>query len=119
MASTFATTIDIASITVNAQNGGGGNPVAGVYFQQQPTGAAVGANISPAVTIMATNAAGAVVTNAAITLALASGTGTLNGTTSQNTDASGVATFTNLSVSAPGHAAKWEWLRGPPWPRPR
>ena len=51
---------------------------------------------------MATNAAGAAVTNAAITLTLASGTGTLNGTTSQHTDASGVATFTDLSVSAPG-----------------
>lgn len=98
----FPTTIDIESITVNTQVAGSGNPVTGVYFQQQPTDAAVGANISPPVTVVATNASGGAVTNASITLTLASGTGTLNGATSQNTDAGGMATFTNLSLSASG-----------------
>jgi adhesin/invasin len=37
----------------------------------------------------------------AVTAALASGTGTLGGTATVNTDAAGVATFTNLSISGP------------------
>ncbi|HEX8271168.1 MAG TPA: Ig-like domain-containing protein, partial [Longimicrobiaceae bacterium] len=37
----------------------------------------------------------------AVTAALASGTGTLGGTVTVNTDAAGVATFTNLSISGP------------------
>ncbi len=99
-ANTLATTIDIASITVSAQIAG--SAVAGILFQQQPTDAAVGADISPPVTVVATNSAGAAVTNSAVTLGLTSGTGTLNGTTTHYTDASGVATFTNLSLSTPG-----------------
>ena len=49
-------------------------PVTGLYFQQQPTDNAVGALLTPPVTVAAANATGPV-TNASITLSLASGTG--------------------------------------------
>lgn len=74
----------------------------GIAFVQQPTDASAGAAISPAVTVMATNALGAPVTNALVTLSLLSGTGSLNGTLSQSTDASGIATFTDLNLNLAG-----------------
>lgn len=76
--------------------------VAGIYFQQQPTDADVGIALSPAVTVVATNASGVPVTNAAVTVSLASGTGSLNGTLTQVTGANGAATFANLSLSTAG-----------------
>lgn len=76
--------------------------VAGIYFLQQPTDTSVGVAITPAVTVVATNAFGIPVTNAPITISLASGSGSLNGTLSQLTGANGIATFGNLSLSAAG-----------------
>lgn len=79
-----------------------GDPVAGIYFQQQPTDAGVGIALAPAVTVVATNASGGPVTNAPVTISLASGSGALNGTLAQFTGSNGTATFANLSLSAAG-----------------
>jgi hypothetical protein len=51
---------------------------------------------------VATNSLGAPATNVLVTLSLLSGTAPLNGTLSQATDGSGVATFANLSLTAAG-----------------
>ena len=99
---TSATTLDLASLTINAQVGSGDNTVAGLHFLQQPTDAPADTGLSPPVTVGATNVSGAAVSNATVILTLATGAGTLNGTTSQRTDASGVAAFTNLSLTAAG-----------------
>lgn len=98
-----ATRIDINSITVSTSvSTDTGNPVAGIYFQQQPANAVAGANLSPSVTVIATNSTGSPVTNTSITLSLLSGTAPLNGMLSQLTDASGFATFNNLSLTTVG-----------------
>ena len=103
-ATNAATLIDIQSITVTTSLpvGGPGNTVAGLYFQRQPTNAVAGAILSPAVTVVATNSAGAPVTNTAVTLSLLSGSAPLNGTLSQLTDAGGVATFNDLNLTSVG-----------------
>lgn len=100
----MASLIDIQSITVTTSLpiGGSSDTVAGIYFQQQPTDANVGIALTPAVTVVATNASGVPVTNAPITVSLASGSGSLNGTLSQVTGNNGTATFANLSLSAAG-----------------
>jgi pectin methylesterase-like acyl-CoA thioesterase len=102
--SSAATRIDIQSITVatSLPIGGPSDTVAGLYFQQQPLDATVGVALCPAVTVVATNASGGPVTNAPVTVSLAAGTGSLNGTLSQVTGDSGLATFANLSLSAAG-----------------
>ena len=71
-------------------------------FLVQPSNAGTGIPISPAVQVAIQDAAGNLVSAAAnpITLALTSGTG-LQGTLTV-TPKNGVATFSNLSVSAPG-----------------
>jgi pectin methylesterase-like acyl-CoA thioesterase len=103
-ANTAATLINIQSLTVatSLPIGDPSDTVAGIYFQQQPTDANVGIALAPAVTVVATNASGVPVTNAPITVSLASGSGSLNGTPSQVTGNNGTATFANLSLSAAG-----------------
>jgi hypothetical protein len=93
--SAAATRMDIQSLTVTTSlvTNDPGNTVAGLYFQQQPANAVAGAII---------NAAGVPVTNAAVTLTLLAGIGPLNGTLSQVTDASGIASYTNLGLTAVG-----------------
>jgi hypothetical protein len=76
--------------------------VAGIYFDQQPADTSAGAALFPGVTVVATNAFGAPATNIPVTLSLLSGTGPLSGTLSQVTDGSGVATFSNLSLTSAG-----------------
>jgi hypothetical protein len=73
-------------------------------FVQQPTNAVAGAPISPSVTVQLQDASNAPVAQAGtnVTLALASGTGTLGGTATQATNASGLATFAGLSVNLAG-----------------
>lgn len=73
-------------------------------FVQQPTTAASGAAISPAVTVQLRDSLGNNVAEPAtpIALALASGTGVLSGTTTRPTDATGLATFTDLSINLSG-----------------
>ncbi len=53
-------------------------------------------------TVVATNATGVPVTNAPITISLASGSGSANGTLTQVTGDNGIATFANLSLSTAG-----------------
>jgi len=103
-ANTLATLMDVQSITVTTSlpTESPSDLVAGLYFQQQPPDGSVGVPLSPAVLVVATNASGAPVTNAPVTVALAAGTGSLNGTLLQVTGDNGLATFANLSLSAAG-----------------
>jgi hypothetical protein len=74
-------------------------------FTQQPTSTKVNTVISPAVKIRATDAGGATVPNVSITLGSINNNGAnvvLNGTTTQTTDANGVATYNNLSENKAG-----------------
>ena len=90
------TNLPSSSFTITA------GPANKLFFSQQPTGAASGATISPAVKVQIQDAAGNLVnTTAAVALAMTSGTGTLSGTTSVAAVA-GEATFTNLSVNLAG-----------------
>jgi len=77
-------------------------PPAKLAFLQQPSNALTGAAISPAVTVAVQDSNGNTVTSATnpVTLALTSGSG-LTGTLTA-TPQNGVATFSNLSVSADG-----------------
>jgi hypothetical protein len=72
-------------------------------FVQQPTDGTVGAAVSPAVTVQIQNASGQRATgdNSNVTLALASGSGSLLGTLTVAAH-NGLATFSNLSLSALG-----------------
>jgi hypothetical protein len=71
---------------------------------QQPTDAVSGQDIAPAVTVQLEDSSGDPVAQAGVTVgvSLSSGTGTLSGTLSQATDASGVATFNDLSIDLVG-----------------
>jgi hypothetical protein len=84
-----------ASFSVNAVP-------AKLAFSQQPSNALTGAAISPAITVTIEDANGNIVTNASnqVTLALISGTG-LGGTLTAM-PAKGVATFSNVTLSAAG-----------------
>jgi len=73
-------------------------------FVQQPTNAVAGATIAPAVTVQLRDTLGNPVAAAGlpVTIAIASGTGTLTGTATRNTDSTGSATFSNLSINLAG-----------------
>ena len=73
-------------------------------YVQQPTDAVAGATITPAVTVQLEDAGSNPVSIAGttITLSLTSGTGALSGTASQVTNASGLATFGDLSINLAG-----------------
>jgi hypothetical protein len=74
-------------------------------FTGQPSNASAGSAIIPAVAVTVEDAAGNVVPVAGRSVTVAIGTnpgGTLSGTTTANTDASGVATFSNLSINNAG-----------------
>jgi hypothetical protein len=79
-----------------------GPVVSGMRFTQQPTDTVAGVNIAPSVTVLVTNAAGTGLANLPVALSLISGSGTLNGTLTQNTDGSGVATFSDLNFTVTG-----------------
>ncbi|MFM2294112.1 MAG: hypothetical protein RLZZ350_525, partial [Verrucomicrobiota bacterium] len=82
-----------------------GGPVVGAKlgFTPQPAGAAPGATLSPVVVQIQTSGGAAVTSNnVPVTLTLSSGTGTLSGTATQNSDATGKATFSNLSIDLAG-----------------
>lgn len=68
---------------------------------QPPGTAASGSTLAPAPVAQLQNAAGGAVAQAGVTItvALASGSGTLGGSLSANTDATGIATFTGLSIA--------------------
>ena len=75
-----------------------------LVFVQEPTNAVAGATISPAVTVQLKDALGNNVPTSGVSVAMAisSGTGALSGTTPQSTDATGLATFDNLSINLAG-----------------
>jgi adhesin/invasin len=73
-------------------------------FVQQPTSAVAGQAITPSITVQLQDSTNAPVAQSgtSVTLVLASGTGTLSGTTTQGTNASGLATFSGLSINLIG-----------------
>jgi hypothetical protein len=74
-------------------------------FTGQPSNTSAGSAISPAVAVTVEDAAGNAVPVGGRSVTVAIGTnpgGTLSGTTTANTDASGVVTFSNLSVNSVG-----------------
>jgi len=76
--------------------------VGSVAFVQEPTDTVAGTNITPAVTVQVLDGFGNPITGQAVTIALTTGTGTLSGTLTQNTDATGTATFGNLNINQIG-----------------
>lgn len=82
-----------------------GGPLVGqqLGFTTQPANAAPGATMNPVVVqVQASGGASVASNNVPVTLTLTSGSGTLSGTLTQNTDASGKATFNNLSIDQTG-----------------
>ncbi|MFY9607465.1 MAG: hypothetical protein WAU45_02475 [Blastocatellia bacterium] len=75
-----------------------------VVFVQQPTDTVADQTITPAVTVQLQDNSSTNVSdpNIPITVVLTSGTGSLLGTTTQLTDATGLATFNNLSINVTG-----------------
>ena len=73
-------------------------------FSQQPTEVIIGNVITPVITVDVEDASGGIVTsdNSAITLSVASGGGSLGGMLTVNAF-DGVATFSNISVTATGN----------------
>ena len=76
-------------------------PVASFTFTTQPPNGTMGTALSPPPVVTYKNTSGTAVNGAAIAIS-ASGCGSLSGTTSVNTNSSGVATFSNLILSAAG-----------------
>lgn len=76
-------------------------------FVQQPTNTDAGATITPAVTVQIRDAFGNTVTNAGVqvSIAISTGTGTLEGTQPIPTAVGGLATFGDLSIAAAGSKA--------------
>ncbi len=81
-------------------------PPAVVAFDQQPMHTVIGHVIAPAVTVFVGDGVGGgngnPVPGIHVTLSIASGSGTLSGTTSQTTDSTGTATFGDLSIGQQG-----------------
>ena len=82
------------------------NPAAGVDFVTQPTNSTVTQDITPPVTVQLVDSGGNPVATSGVSVTLAlgnnSGSGTLSGTLTEPTNASGVATFSDLSINQPG-----------------
>ncbi len=81
-----------------------GGPPANIAITVQPTSALDKEVFDPAQqpVVTVTDAGGNAVPNALVTAAIGSGTGTLQGRDTATTNASGVATFTDLGISGPG-----------------
>jgi hypothetical protein len=81
----------------------GAGPAVGLEFVTQPSNAAAGAAISPAVVVRIVDASGNTASGGNVTLAIANnaGGGTLSGTATV-TPVTGVATFANLSIDRAG-----------------
>jgi len=95
-----------ASYTINFVTG------SNMTFVSQPSNTAVNQTMA-AVRVLARDNTGAVIPGVAITLTLNSGPGTLTGTLTQITDATGVATFTNLAINAVGTGDTLQASAGP------
>ncbi len=82
-----------------------GGPVTGTKlgFTTQPASAQVGTTMNPVVVqVQDASGAAAASNGVPVTLALTTGSGTLTGTLTRDTDASGQATFGDLSIDATG-----------------
>ena len=78
--------------------------VSTLSFVTQPIGTIVNQTISPPVQVKASDSSGAVLPFIAITISIGANPsgGTLSGTLTQTTDATGIATFSDLSIDKPG-----------------
>jgi hypothetical protein len=78
--------------------------VSALSFVTQPTNTTASQSISPSVQVKATDSSGAALPFIAITISIGSNPsgGTLSGTLTQTTDATGIATFSNLSIDKAG-----------------
>jgi uncharacterized repeat protein (TIGR02543 family) len=76
--------------------------VQSMAFEQQPGSVLQGVTLTPEVQVQAFDTNGQPLAGAMITLSLGSGTGTLAGTLTRSTDASGTAYYDDLSVDQPG-----------------
>jgi adhesin/invasin len=74
----------------------------GITFEQQPSNTTAGAVISPAVTVRVRDTNNNPVSGAAVTLNTQTSGTALNGTLTQTTNASGIATFGDLSINRTG-----------------
>lgn len=78
-------------------------PATKLAFTTQPASAQTNSTMSPVVVqLQDANSLNAASNGVPITLALSSGSGTLSGTLTQNTDTSGKATFANLAINLAG-----------------
>jgi hypothetical protein len=79
---------------------------AGLEFVDQPTDSSVNQSINPSVTVQLVDSGGNAVSTSGVSVTLAvgddPGLGTLGGTLTELTNASGIATFTGLSIDQPG-----------------
>jgi pectate lyase len=93
----------VATTWAGVTTGGPAGPATKLGFTTQPANAAPGATMSPVV-VQVQDAIGlpAASNGVPVTLTLSSGSGTLSGTLTQNTDSSGKATFNDLSVDTAG-----------------
>ena len=73
-----------------------------MQFLQQPANVLSGATIAPEVQVQAFDINGQPLTNTALVVSLASGTGTLAGSLSRATDGGGIAHFNDLSLNQAG-----------------
>jgi len=71
-------------------------------FAQQPMNTAAGAAITPAVSVLVTDAGGNPVSAVPVSLQLQGGTGTLSGTSTRTTGSNGQALFNDLSINKTG-----------------
>ncbi len=78
------------------------NDPTGLFFSQPPVDTTAGVTISPAVAVTVTNSTGGKVSGVTVFLSLTNGSGAVGGTLSQLTDANGVATFNDLSLTVAG-----------------
>lgn len=94
------------AVVANSTNFGTLTEVAGattLAFAQQPSDALVNAIISPAITVQVQDKFGNIISGSrSVTMTLSSGTGLLSGTTTQTTNAAGLATFGDLSINLTG-----------------
>lgn len=89
-------TVTSGTYTINF---GSGN----IHFVAQPSNTVVNQTMTPAVAVQVLDSSAAAVPGAAVALTM-TGPGTLGGSTIATTDATGIATFANLTVSAVGTA---------------
>jgi streptogramin lyase len=87
-------TVTSGTYTVNFSSGS-------IHFVAQPSNTVVNQVIAPAVSVQVLDSTAAPLPGVSVTLAL-TGPGTLGGSTTATTNATGIATFANLTVSAVG-----------------